>query len=289
MSVDIRKPLKKFLPHLLQAQSTNLNEADTVQRLTKFFEEVLGYDGMSDISREAQMKGKFVDIVLKVDGVIRLLVEAKSAGETLRERHIEQAQAYASRNNYRWVLLTNGVAWHLFHLTFDEGIEYETAFTVNLGDESGFDAAVEHLALLHKQSVKKGELEDFWEKTRALSPASIGKALMKEEVLSLIRREVRREQGLLIDIEDLAKAIHDMLSPEARELIGPVRIRKSRATTSRRPSIQAAPANTLAGESEPAPPDPDSATEPVLTESESPVETMPVATEPNAGGPEAES
>jgi hypothetical protein len=36
MPVDIRKPLKKFLPHLLQAQSTNLNEADTVQRLTKF-------------------------------------------------------------------------------------------------------------------------------------------------------------------------------------------------------------------------------------------------------------
>ncbi len=237
MPVDIRKPLRKFLPHLLQAQAAGLNEADTVQRLIKLFEEVLGYDGMTDISREAQMKGKFVDIVLKVDGVIRLLVEAKAGGETLRERHIEQAQAYASRNNYRWVLLTNGVAWQLFHLTFEQGIEYETAFSLDLSEEGGFDKAVEHLALLHKQAWKKGELEDFWKKARALGPASIGKALMQESVLSLIRREVRREEGLLIDVEDLAKGIHDMLSAEARELIGPMRVRRKRAASVRRAGV----------------------------------------------------
>ena len=74
MAIEIRKPLKKMLPHLLQAQAANLNEADTVLRLIKVFEEVLGYDGMTDISREAEMKKKFVDVVLKVDGVIRLLV-----------------------------------------------------------------------------------------------------------------------------------------------------------------------------------------------------------------------
>ena len=52
MPVDIRKQLKKLLPYLLQAQADKLNEADTVQRLIKFFEDVLGYDGMTDISRE---------------------------------------------------------------------------------------------------------------------------------------------------------------------------------------------------------------------------------------------
>lgn len=234
MPVEIRKPLRKFLPHLLQAQAANLNEADTVQRLIKLFEEVLGYDAMTDISREAQMKGKFVDIVLKVDGAVRLLVEAKAAGETLRERHIEQAQAYASRNNYPWVLLTNGVAWQLFHLTFEEGIDYETAFRVDLHEEGGFETAVVHLALLHKQALKRGELEAFWKKARALGPASIGPALMQETVLALIRREVRRSEGLLIDVEDLAKGIHDMLSPEARELIGPVRVRRKRTSAMRR-------------------------------------------------------
>lgn len=228
MPVDIKKPLKKVLPHLLQAQAANLNEADTVLRLIKVFEDVLGYDGMTDISREAEMKKKFVDVVLKVDGVIKLLVEAKAGGETLRDRHIEQAQAYAARNNYRWVLLTNGVQWHLYHLTFDEGIEYERAFAFDLSNEAEFDKAVEYFGLLHRSAIKKGELEDFWQHSRALSAASIGRVLMQEEILSVIRREIRREEGLLIDVEDLGLAIHNLFSPEAREQIGPMKIRRKR-------------------------------------------------------------
>ena len=226
MAIDVRKPLKKLLPHLLQARTENLNEADTVQRLIKVFEEVLGYDAMSEISREAQLKGKYIDIVLKIDGVVRMLVEAKAASEKLRDRHIDQALSYASRNNYRWVVLTNSLDWILYHLTFDQGIEYERAFLVDLATESSLDVAACKLALLHRQSIKKGELDDFWNKTRALNPVSIAKALFKEEVLMLIRREIRREEGLLVDPEDLATSIQEMLSTETREKIGPVRIRK---------------------------------------------------------------
>jgi len=53
MAIDIRKPLKKFTPHFIQARDQSLNEADTVLRLCKFFEEVLGYDGLQDVSRES--------------------------------------------------------------------------------------------------------------------------------------------------------------------------------------------------------------------------------------------
>ena len=124
MAVDIRKPLKRFVPHLLEARSNGLNEADTVLRFCRSFEDVLGYDGLQDISREAEMKREHVDICVKVDGAVRLLVEVKAADQKLRDRHIEQAQSYASRNNYRWVVLTNGVDWHLYHLTLEKDIEY---------------------------------------------------------------------------------------------------------------------------------------------------------------------
>lgn len=236
MPPEIARPLKKFLPHLLQAQRDNLNEADTVQRLIKVFEDVLGYDTLTEISREAQLKNKFVDIALKVDGVVRLLVEAKAAGVTLRDRHIEQAQAYASRNNFQWVVLTNGVAWHLYHLTFEEGIEYERAFAIDLSDAEKFNESAALLAFIHRQAIKKGEHEAFWQKHKALGPSSIAKALFNENVLRLVRREIRREEGLLIDSEDLAAAIHRLLSPEAREQMGPLRIRKKRAKVSRRAS-----------------------------------------------------
>jgi predicted type IV restriction endonuclease len=200
----------------------------------------LGYDPIDDLSAEAQMKSKYVDLCLKVDGRVRLLVEAKSADMKLRDRHIEQAQGYAANNNYRWVILSNGVDWHLYHLTFEEGIEYERAFVVSLDSEEGLEEGAKKLALLHKQSVAKGELDLFWERATALCAASIGKAIFHESVLRVIRREIRRSTGLLIDPEDLAKAIHDMMCQEAREEIGRVRIRKKRRTTRSKSTKQVA-------------------------------------------------
>lgn len=223
----VKRSLKKLVPHLLEARDQNLNEADTVHRIIKVFEDVLGYDALNEISRETQLKGKYIDIALKIDNVIRLLVEAKAAGVTLRHRHIEQAYSYASRNNFRWILLTNGIVWNLYHLTFEEGIEYEVAFSIDLSEDD-YDTAVEYLSLLHRDCIKSGGFEDFWEKQMALAPVSIGKAIFHEDVLNRIRREIRREAGILIDSEDLAAAIRSMLSQETREQIGPLKIYKKR-------------------------------------------------------------
>ena len=225
MPVDIRKPLKKLLPHLIKGQEDNLNEADTVQRIIKMFEEVLGYDPMTEITRETQVKDKYVDVAIKLDGTTRLLIEAKAAGVTLRDRHIEQAQHYAAEGNMPWVILTNSVTWSLYHLSFDEGIEYIRAFSVDLSVDS-VEHAGELLGLFHRHAMKKGELELYWERHVALSPASIGRAVFTEGCLRLLRREIRRREGVLIDQEDLAKAVHGMLSIEAREQIGPLRVRR---------------------------------------------------------------
>lgn len=247
VSAAIRKSLKRFTTLFREARDANLNEADTVLRLCRFFEDVLGYDGIEDISREAEMKNRYVDICLKIDGRVRILVEAKAAGVQLRDRHIEQAQAYASQNNFRWVLLTNGLDWHLYHLTFEEGIEYERAFVVTLSDDCGLDEAAEKLQHLHKKAVAKGKLEEFWEKTAALGPASIGAALFHESVLRVLRREIRRDTGVLIDPEDLAKSLHEMMSPESRELIGPLRLRKRRRKPKRKIEEANTPAPTTDG------------------------------------------
>lgn len=189
---------------------------------------------MTEITREKQVKEKYVDIAIKIDGAIKLLVEAKAAGTILRDRHIEQAERYAAEGNIRWVLLTNGVAWHLYHLSFEEGIEYERVFVVDLASDPT-EKAAEILGLLHRQSIRKGEHEKFWQRYAALSPESIGKALFSEEVLRFIRREIRRREGMLIDEEDLASAIHTMFSPEARERIGPLRIRRRKTRRGAKP------------------------------------------------------
>jgi hypothetical protein len=228
MAIDVRRALKKMAPVMLEAQQANLNEADTAQRLVIFFEEVLGYDPLTEISREAQVKDKYVDIALKIDGAVKLLVEAKAAGVDLRDRHIDQAKSYAAESNIRWVVLTNGVIWSLYHLTFEEGIEYERLFLADLAADE-LDQAAEKLSLIHRRSVGHGKHEEFWQRHAALDAASLGKAIYTENVLRLMRRDIRKREGILVDEEDLAGAIHAMLSSEAREKIGPVRIRRHRA------------------------------------------------------------
>ncbi len=249
-SIDIRKPLKKILPYLLQAQAENLNEADTRARIVKCFEDVLGYCAMTEVTREKQIKDKYVDLAVKIDGVVRFLVEVKAGGVTLRDRHIEQAERYAAEGNLRWVLLTNGVVWNLYHLSFEEGIEYERVFSVDLTTDEG-DKAGELLGLLHRQAIRTGQLEAFWQRRVAMSPESIAKALFTEEVLNFIRREIRKREGMLIDQEDLGTALHSLLSPEARERIGPLKIRRRRVTRPPRPPAQ--PPTTDASEPSEAP------------------------------------
>jgi len=228
MPPDIRRPLKKFLPHLFKARDDALNEADTVQRLILFFTQVLGYDQLSEISREVEIRDRFVDIVLKIDGKTKLLVEAKPAASILRDRHLDQVERYAAEGNHQWGLLTNGIIWKLYHLTFDEGIEYQRAFEVDLSGEDGVNRGAELLALIHRSSIAKGELDEYWRHRQALDPESIAKALFTEDALRLIRRHLRRREDVLIDIEDLAAAITELFSTEAREQIGPVKIQRKR-------------------------------------------------------------
>ena len=225
---DIRRALRKFAPTFIAARDASLNEADTVLRLCKCFETVFGYDAIDDISREANLKNKFVDICLKIDGKIKILVEAKAASVKLKNNHIEQAQSYASHNNYPWVLLTNGVDWNLYHLTFGDGIDYQLAFSVSLKDEDGIDQASEKLAHLQKLVVKKGGLDEFWESSTAMSAGSIGKSLFTETVLGALRRQIRKDCKILVDHEELADALHEMLTIDAREQIGPMKIRRKR-------------------------------------------------------------
>jgi hypothetical protein len=71
-----------------------------------------------------------------------------------------------------------------------------------------------------------------------MNAASIGKALFSEGVLRVIRRDIRKREGLLVDEEDLAKAIHNMMSPESREQMGPMRIRRRRKAVKRPETVE---------------------------------------------------
>jgi predicted type IV restriction endonuclease len=239
MIPNIKPELRKFARSFNELRAQKANESNTVARLRNFFERVLGFDGEKEISSETEMKGKYIDLCLKIDTRICMLVEAKAAAIQLRVRQIDQAKHYASENGFRWALLTNGVEWNLYHVTFDEneGIEYTPAFTVSLADEKNLSEAAKNLVLLHRRSIAKGELERFWDRKSALCAGSIGKAIFHESVLRVLRREIRHTCDVLIDQEDLAVAVHEMFTQEARDEMGPLRIRKRRSKAKQKSAL----------------------------------------------------
>jgi hypothetical protein len=202
--------------------------------LVKFFEEVLDYDSLKgEISKEHCIKDRYCDIAIKIDGTVRLLVECKAASQKeLIDKHIEQAENYAARAGVCWVLLTNGIQWKLYHLTFqeNEGITHDLAFEMNFLDEidSSPETAWEKLSLLSRSAVNRDTLEEYWHQKKALSPASVVRALFNQDVLLVIRRELNRNAPARLDVQDVFNAIRDVLSKEALLDAGDITIKKSR-------------------------------------------------------------
>ena len=181
----------------------------------------------TEITKEFQVRDRYCDVAIKVKGEVKFLVEAKAMPLALSDKHIEQAENYASRAGIRWVILTSGISWRLYHLTFEtNGIEHDLAFEVNLTPESNLEEVWRCLSLLARESVLDGTLESFWLQKKTLSPVSLINALFTEEVLNRIKRELRRKSEVRLDLKDVATSLRRLLNPEV--LTEDLKIRKAK-------------------------------------------------------------
>lgn len=230
MLIDITKDLKKYIPVFQQAHDQAMNESDTSMRISKFCETVLGYDVFNEISREHAVKDRNVDYAIKIDGKVLFFIEVKQAGVTLKEKHIEQASNYAANAGVTWILLSNGLNWNMYHLTFEEGIQVELIWSVDLLN-CDFKTSATKLGMLHRKNILRGELDDYFEKRKILSPKSIIQSMFHENTLRLIRAHLKKSSGVKIDEEELVENIKAMISKETWELIGDVKIIRKRKSS----------------------------------------------------------
>lgn len=237
---DFRQNLSAHMPYLLDARKLKLNEADTSQRICNVFVDVLGYDKHRDISKEVALKGKKADVVLKVKEQHRIVVEIKAATEPLKTAHIEQAKAYGANNGIPCVLLTNGIAWTLYHITWSKsGVSEKQAFHVDLL-ESDLDDTCESLGILHHDALKANELDHFWARAKALDPMSLSKILFTEDLMLSVRKELRNQHDLLIDVDHIAETLWDMLSADVKTQIGQMKLKKKKKPPAKAPRPVAA-------------------------------------------------
>lgn len=212
--------LRRFQPVLASAKARDVNESDTVTIVTDMLNDLLGYDKYSEVTSEYAIRGTYVDLAIKIDGKLHLLIEVKAIGQTLDDRHMKQAVDYAANEGIEWVVLTNGVTWRTYKVLFGKPIHQELFMDVDLLAINARSASeVDHLFPLTKEGVVKSALQEHHEQRQATNRFVLGAILQTEPVLEMVRREVRRvSPNVKVDLEALRRLLtNEVLKREVVE------------------------------------------------------------------------
>lgn len=212
--------LKRFQSILAAAKSRDVNESDTVTIVTDILANVLGYDKYTEITSEYVIRGTFVDLAVKLDNQLQVLIEVKAIGLELKDAFVKQAVDYAANQGVEWVLLTNGVLWQVYRVSFAKPIDQELVIELNLLQASHKNQAdLENLYLITKEGISKAVLGEYHAQRQALSRYFIGAMLLSEPVLDVLRRELRRvSPDVRIDEEQIRTVmIQEILKREVVE------------------------------------------------------------------------
>lgn len=206
--------LKKYKKILTKAQSQDINESDTVTIITDILQDVFGYDKYSEITSEFAIKKTFCDLAIKLGDDVKLLIEVKSAGLSLKDIHLRQAVDYGANSGIDWVILTNGVSWKVYKIIFAKPIEHELVYEFNfteLNPRSQED--MEYLYLLSKESISKtakSSLQDFHAQKQLVNKYIISQILLSEDAATFVRKSIKKVSAdAKPTIEEIQSIIED--------------------------------------------------------------------------------
>ena len=201
--------IKKYQPILAAAKARDVGEADTVTIIKDMMSDIFGYDKYSDLTSEYAIRGTYCDLATKIDNVLQTLIEVKAIGLDLKDQHVKQAVDYAANQGIDWVLLTNGVCWRVYRVTFSKPIDHE--LVVNIDFSTLNPRSENDLELIHlwcKEGWQRSVLGEYHTQKQALSRFFVGAMLQTDPVLEVIRRELRRiSPDVRIDIDEIKSVL----------------------------------------------------------------------------------
>jgi predicted type IV restriction endonuclease len=203
--------LKRLVPIILQQKARDVSEADTVTLVKDLLSEVFGYDKYTELTAEHCIRGTYCDLAVKLNDKVAQIIEVKSAGSELDDRHVKQAIDYCSNLGIEWAILTNGSIWRLYQVIFAKPIDRRLLAEIDLtAIDWKKDSSLEALYLLTKEGFLKGahiELRDRQDATSRFTLAAL--ITENDNVRSMIRRELRRVVDVLVDESDIVKVLKD--------------------------------------------------------------------------------
>jgi hypothetical protein len=191
--------LKRLLPIMQQQKTRDVSEADTVTLVKDVMADVFGFDKYSEVTSEHAIRGTYCDLAVTIEEKLIELIEIKSAGTALDDRHVKQAIDYAANEGVVWVVLTNGSVWWLYQVLFAKPIDKRLLIEVDLTTlDLRRDDCIDCLAPFMREGFAKGVQEELRDRQDATSRYLLSALILNNEnVIGVIRRELRRVVDVL--------------------------------------------------------------------------------------------
>jgi predicted type IV restriction endonuclease len=193
VALRINIGLKKLQPIVEAKKKQDINESDTVNLIRDILSEILGFDKYEDITTEHLIRGTYCDLAVKINGKIKLLIEAKAIGIELKPTYVKQVVDYAVNDGIDWVILSNAVTWKVFKVIYSKPIHQELVCEINFLDlNNRHNEDIEKIGVLSKESISKCSLDQFYSQKQATSKYVLGNLICAESVVNFIRKELRQ-------------------------------------------------------------------------------------------------
>ena len=239
---EVKKAVLEARKMIQEAERSDCNEAETRRRIERIFETLMGYDVFKHLSRERAVRGagetEHVDFAIQLsegaDAKAEIMVEIKRVNVDLAPKHLKQVSSYAINAGTEWILSTNSKEWRLYHVSFGQPPVTKLIYSWNLLTDDVSLLAQRFDVVSHK-NLKKSGLADLWQKTNVMCPRSLLQAILSQSCVGSIRRELKKDSGILLSPEEVVFGVRRLLNETALSELENVRItlpeRKPRRTT----------------------------------------------------------
>lgn len=205
---NIQESINNIMPRLNLSLERKDNESDTRLIIDQMLQNILGYK-IEDIKTEQRIEGRRADYVLSIKDRDVIVIEAKRMGMNLREQQTFQATSYGAHSGIKWVILTNGVVWQLYHISTGDKIETDLVFTIELRDGLDEEEAYFFYLISKHGMSRKNLLRNLWKKISTLCYENIVSAILNEDVMSKIRTVLIKQTGFKVTNDEVRNVIEN--------------------------------------------------------------------------------
>ena len=131
----------------------------------------------------------------------------------------DELQKYCCERNTEWGILTNGISWSMYHF-YHEGNTPKHTLVYEIKDMLRLRNCKQDRKILYPfcvEATKNHIREKLLNKKRVLSNEYFGSALISENVLAALSRQIKKMEGFKITEEELVKQIKQLI-PQFKDL-----------------------------------------------------------------------